>query len=204
MFNLPDGTHVILGVASRIEYPAEFSASREVRLEGEAYFDVVHDERHPFVVRAGELVATDLGTQFVVRAYRDDHQSQVVVREGSVSLGGVGLRARPVPAILRPGQLGRLTPAGEVVVQSADVAAQFAWTDGKLVFDRATLGDAVRQIQRWHEVTIRLDSPGLATRAFTTSFNRGESAAEMLQVIATVLHLDVVRTGRASYTLRAQ
>ncbi|MBA3318204.1 MAG: FecR domain-containing protein, partial [Gemmatimonadales bacterium] len=67
-FQLPDGTKVILGVASSLRHPPAFDTSvREIELEGEAYFEVAPDTRRPFIVRARNLVAEDLGTDFLVR-----------------------------------------------------------------------------------------------------------------------------------------
>ena len=66
---LPDGTIINLNTCSRLTYPESFSGkSREVFLDGEAYFDVAHDKRHPFIVRAGELKIRVLGTKFNVNA----------------------------------------------------------------------------------------------------------------------------------------
>lgn len=204
MFRLPDGTRVVLGVASELRYPSNFpAASREVSLAGEAYFAVVHDERRPFMVRAGDLLAKDLGTEFTVRAYPEDVRARVVVREGHVAIrAAAGTSAGP-ERVVAPGQLGRLGAGGEPMVEQADTAADFAWTEGRLVFINTPLAEAVRQIERWRDVKIRLVSPEIGKRQFTTSFG-DEPTSAILQVIATGLRLDVVQTGPRSYTLRAK
>jgi ferric-dicitrate binding protein FerR (iron transport regulator) len=120
--SLPDGSQVILSPGSTLRYAAATfgtTARREVHLEGEAYFDVDHDARRPFVVRAGDLVAEDLGTEFVVRAYPEDEYGRVIVREGLVGLGGT---------VVAPGELGRRGPNGAAIVEPADTASWFAWT----------------------------------------------------------------------------
>ena len=129
-FKLPDGTLVLLGSGSTLHYPSDFDAtSREVRLEGEAYFTVEHDGRRPFRVRAGELVATDLGTEFLVRAYPEEAHARVVVRSGEVAVRSAAAPKRGQEGpVVRPGELGRLNPSGEPVVEQADTAAYFAWT----------------------------------------------------------------------------
>jgi len=204
MFRLPDGTPVVLGVASVLRYPREFrEGSREVSLEGEAYFEVVHDERQPFVVRAGDLVAKDLGTEFTVRAYPEDAGARVVVREGRVAIRAAARATGGPERVVAPGQLGRLGGGGEPTVEPADTAAWFAWTEGRLVFANTPLREAVRQIERWRDVEIRLSSPDIGKRQFTTSFG-DESTSAILQVIGTGLRLDVVQTGPRNYTLRAK
>src|SRR5690606_13337061 len=83
---LPDGTRVVLSVASTLRVPESYGdRSRSVALEGEAYFEVAHDDARPFRVHTARAIATDLGTRFGVRAYSGDAVT-VVVREGAVSL----------------------------------------------------------------------------------------------------------------------
>jgi transmembrane sensor len=204
MFRLPDGTQVVLGVASTLRYPAAFrSGSREVSLEGEAYFDAVHDQHRPFMVRAADLVAQDLGTEFTVRAYPEDAGARVVVRQGRVAIRASAKAAGAAERVVAPGQLGRLGVGGEPVVERADTAAWFAWTEGRLVFTNTPLREAVRQIERWRDVEIRIASPDIGQRQFTTSFGN-ESTLAILQVIGTGLDLDVAQTGPRTYTLRAK
>jgi transmembrane sensor len=204
VFRLPDGTRVVLGVASVLRYPKEFrDGSREVSLEGEAYFEVAHNERRPFVVRAGDLVAKDLGTEFTVRAYPEDAGARVVVREGRVAIHAAAMATGGPVRVVAPGQLGRLSRGGEPTVEQADTAEWFAWTEGRLVFANTPLREAVRQIERWRDVEIRLSPSEIGERQFTTSFGN-ESTSAILQVIGTGLHLDVVQTGPRTFTLRAK
>jgi transmembrane sensor len=204
VFRLADGTEVVLGVESVLRYPGDFrEGPREVSLEGEAYFDVVHDERRPFLVRAGNLVAKDLGTEFTVRAYPDDASARVVVREGRVAIRAAASTSGASERVVAAGQLGRLSEGGVPTVEPADTAAWFAWTEGRLVFANTPLREAVRQIERMRDVEIRLIPPAIGDRQFTTSFGN-EPTAAILQVIGTGLSLDVVQTDSRSYTLRAK
>jgi ferric-dicitrate binding protein FerR (iron transport regulator) len=172
-----------------------------VSLEGEAYFEVAHDQVRPFTVRAGDLVAQDLGTEFTVRAYPEDAGAQVVVRQGRVAIRAAERANSARERVVAPGQLGRLGGGGEPMVEPADTAALFAWTEGRLVFTNTPLRGAVRQIERWRDVEIRLSSPDIGERQFTTSFGN-ESTSAILEVIGTGLGLDVVQTGPRTYTLR--
>jgi transmembrane sensor len=159
-FRLPDGTSVMLSVASTLRYPAGFTgARREVLLEGEAFFDVVHDEHRTFIVRAGDLVARDLGTQFAVRAYPEDSGARVVVREGKVAIlaAADGKSAR----VVEPGQLGRLTEGDLPTVEQVDTAVAFAWLEGRLVLEGIPLREALPELGRWFDLDFRLADSGL-------------------------------------------
>jgi transmembrane sensor len=201
-FHLPDGTSVMLGPASTLRYSEAFGvSSREVALVGEAYFEVRHDKRRPFVVRAGDLVATDLGTEFTVAAYPEDADARVVVRAGLVGLRSA---AGPVDAerVLKPGDLGRLDSGGKPMVERADTLTQFAWTRGELVLPGVTLREAAAQLGRWYDVEVRLASPEIGTRRLEASFEH-ESVADVFRLIAASLQLQVESAGRV-YTLRAK
>lgn len=200
---LGDGTVVLLAPASTLRFSASFGKwDRVVELEGEAAFTVTHDEERPFAVRTATFVARDLGTRFVVQAYPDDSVSHVVVAEGEVA---VARGAAADSVVLSEGDGARISPdAGITVAHDVALESYFGWTEGRLVFRRASLGEAVRQIERWHDVQIRLASPALADRRFSATFERGESAAEMLQVIGAVLDLGVRQVNRRSFQMHAR
>jgi transmembrane sensor len=161
-FRLGDGSRVMLNVASRLRVPADFGdQTRNVYLEGGAYFEVVHDSTRPFAVQAGDLVARDLGTEFTVGAYPEQRHARVVVREGLVALHTSGVTDATAGTTLRPGQQGRLDDAGVPKVQRADTTAEFAWTGGTLVFDGTPLRDALPQLGRWFDLEFRLSDSSL-------------------------------------------
>lgn len=192
-FRLGDGTRVILGVASVLRYPHTFPAnSREVQLEGEAYFDVSHEERRPFVVRAGDLVATDLGTQFTVRAYPDDPMPRVVVREGRVAVRPRSPSGRQ--QVLDPGELGRLVE-GVVTVEPADTAAFFGWTEGRLVFEDTPLREALPHLGRWFDLEFRLADSAMGNIPLTVTL-RAAPTAEVLANLAASLGMRSEQHGR--------
>jgi transmembrane sensor len=196
-FRLPDGTSVILGVASTLRHPVAFGAGRrEVELEGEAYFAVVHDESRPFAVRAGEIVAVDLGTEFVVRAYRDDQHARVVVREGKVALRAATARDDSLSRVLlSPGQLGRLAGDGTPMAEPADTSVYFAWTEGRLVFDDVALRDALPQLSRWYDLEFRLADSTLGEVPLTATF-KNQPTEDVLDLLAAALGMRQSRSGR--------
>ena len=160
---LVDGTRVRVAPASRLRVAADFGLERrDVSLDGQAFFQVVHDDRRPFTVYAGNASARDLGTSFSVRSYAADSAVQVVVREGVVSLSGVGR--------LNAGDVGSLTLNGVArVSRHADVALLLGWVDGKLQFADAPLGLVLADVQRWYGLDVRLAESRLASLPFTGS-----------------------------------
>jgi transmembrane sensor len=168
---LADGTRVTLAPESRMRVHP-FGAVREVDLSGEAVFEVQHDERRPFLVRAGHAVTEDLGTTFLVRAYPGDTVVRVVVTEGAVAL-----RAKAAPAgtgaRLDAGEVGLLDGAGRAAVTGADVEPYDAWTRGLVVFRHATLADVAAELGRRYDVTIEFARPADVGRRVTVEMPAG-------------------------------
>jgi transmembrane sensor len=193
-FRLGDGTRVMLNVASRVRVPAGFGErSRDVYLEGGAYFEVVHDSTRPFAVHAGDIVARDLGTEFTVGAYPEQRHARVVVRRGLVALHAVAGSA--AAAEISPGQQGRLDDAGTPKVQRADTTAEFAWTGGTLVFDGTPLRDALPQLGRWFDLEFQLSDTSLGRIAFAATLTN-QPTDDALRFLAASLGLRAERRGR--------
>ncbi|MDF2770711.1 MAG: FecR protein [Geminicoccaceae bacterium] len=194
---LDDGSRVTLNAGSRLRWAADFGTrARDVRLEGEAYFVVTHDDARPFRVHARGGIAHDLGTRFTVRAYPELPHLEVVVAEGSVSLRRDHAEARD-SAILTVGQLGRLTPSGPPVVESnVPMDRWTAWTSGALVLEGGTLSDALPQLERWYDAQITVSDPRLAARRVSARFTH-ETLPEMLDALTLALAARWEQTGRS-------
>ena len=200
---LSDGTRVVLGPASTLRFPARFRATREVQLEGEAYFDVAEEKRllpwrkRDFTVRTERAVVRDLGTRFSVRALPGSTSTEVVVAEGAVSLAPATRdeRGRPVTnsVILTQADLGRLdADGGLTVVRGVDVAAHHAWLEGRLVFTDTPVADVLAQFRRWYGIELRLGDDALAGERLTGAFETA-SAAEALELLAITLDVRLER-----------
>ncbi len=155
---LKDGSHVTLNTATRVRADVA-TATREVWLDsGEAYFEVVHDAAHPFVVHAGRHDITDLGTKFTVR--RDGDDVHVVVSEGRVQVAS----GKAPPTVLARDDTA-LAAANRVAVThrtSQQIQADLGWLQGKLVFDQRTIGDAAREFNRYNRKQLVIDDPDAA------------------------------------------
>lgn len=180
--DLPDGTHVTLDADSALDV-AFAAGRRDVRLlGGRAFFDVAHDQAHPFAVQAGGRVVTALGTQFDVRVTPD--AMQVVLAEGSVSV-----TAKGAPAVrLKPGQAFTAKAGAAGAVSSADVDDALAWKQGVVEFRDQPLSEAVAQLNRYTRARIIIRDPKVAALRITGVFKTGDvrrfgrSVSEVLPV----------------------
>src|SRR5690606_2859673 len=86
LLHLPDGSTVIVGVGSKLNYPSSFDSlrTREVYLEGQAYFDIRHNPQKPFIIHTGKVATTVLGTSFNIKAWPEDQDITVTVTRGKV------------------------------------------------------------------------------------------------------------------------
>jgi transmembrane sensor len=185
-----DGTYILLAVDSRLRVPRDYGVhQRMVELEGEAYFVVRHDSARPFLVRTARGTAEDLGTEFDVRAYRDEDLA-VVVAKGQVVLRGPELRLRP--------RERAVIDARGVATHTRGVAVDryVAWTRGALRFDDVPLRSVILQLDRWYDLDIQLDDTSLARERLTIAFDT-PSADEALAALAGVLNVRFTRAGRS-------
>ncbi len=187
VIDLPDGTRVVLSVASRIRIPTNFSAAnRTVHLTGEALFTVAHTERAPFTVVAGPSTTRVLGTTFVVRHYEGDTSATVVVRDGKVAVQST---------VLTAAQQVVVGWRGIGAVRSADSTGLSVET-GVLTLDNVALKDAIPALNRWYGADVRFGDPGLASRRITSTFPAG-AIGELASILGyTFEDIGVVRNGR--------
>jgi transmembrane sensor len=189
----PDGSVAILSGESTLRLPHDFGeGSRDVHLDGEAYFEVTHDSVNAFRVHTSRMVAQVLGTRFSVTAYSSDASELVAVAEGAVSVVG---SSDSVSVILRPNDMVRLSPAGQLIpYRSVQVDQFFNWTRGLVEFDQARLAEAARRIERNFGVEVNIADSALAERRFTGSV-RAFSLYADLQGIAVLLDATYSRDG---------
>ena len=187
-----DGGRIVLAPASRltaVHRPG--SRPGEVRLEGEAYFEIPHDPARPFRVRTGDAEITDLGTVFTVQG-RAGGTVWVQVMQGSVALRS---RGTTDSIVLQPGDRGMLDTSGRIsLIRGLPARGAPAWVDGRLEFEDAPLGEVRADLRRWYGVELLVLDSALLTRHITASF-RGEPVSEVLDVIALALGATVTRRG---------
>lgn len=131
-------------------------------------FTVARDASRPFIVRTSRAVAIDLGTRFVVRAYADDPVTDIVVAEGSVAAlpaGPDSVSAAGDSLVLQRGQRARVARDGRMQFTArAPLEEYLDWTEGRLRFNGTPLRDAVRRLERWYDIDIRLTPDAVGDR----------------------------------------
>jgi transmembrane sensor len=196
---LPDGSRAELNTATRLR-SALAKEGRQVWLDdGEAFFKVVHDPAHPFVVHAGRYRVTVLGTSFSVR--RQGDEMTVSVLEGKVRVdrtdadASQALQQMPV---LGAGQMAILRPS-ELLVTTGDAARveqALAWRDGMLRFDGASLADVAADFNRYSDRKIVVDDPRAAKIRINGTF-RAKNSAAFLRLLEEAYGLRVETDGNA-------
>lgn len=169
---LEDGTKVHLNAGSIIKYPMTFSdSSREVSVEGEAFFEVFKDANRPFIVKTGKVRTTVLGTIFNVMAYPDEDRIEVAVAEGIVRVEtneGLNHSER----ILRQNQMNSYDIASKKsYLHTIDPEDVFAWTDGVISFKKANINEIVKTLERWYGVSFFIERQLNMDKDFTFRYN---------------------------------
>ncbi len=183
---LPDGSTVLLNVASRLEVPVDYDrGNRTLRLEGEAFFTVSHHQGRPFTVIAGPSTTRVLGTSFLVRHYVTDTAATVAVRDGRVMVQSQVLAAT---------QQVTVSTNGSSSVRAAS-ANRFSFVSGVLVFSGMQLYEAIPQLNRWYDADIRLSDSTLAVRTIVGGFKAG-SLTDLSAILEMMFTVRVVRDGR--------
>lgn len=198
---LSDGTRVILNVDSRLRVPATYGKSdRTISLDGEAFFEVVHDSARPFRVSTAAGIAEDLGTAFIVTHYAEMPSMRVGVSSGSVIVRSDNVAT--TGTTLNRGDLASVGPGGRVTVRhNVNMDDEIAWTTGKLAFDRAPLREVIPRLARWLDAEIRLSDSTLGNVHYTGSFSN-ESVEQALEMLAAALDARVQGDQRRGYVLQ--
>lgn len=149
---LPDGTRVWVNAGSELSYRVDFNqgTQREVKLNGEAYFEVAKNKARPFVVSAGKQRIEVLGTHFNVNSYPDEQVARTTLLEGSVKVSNL---ASDRSSVLIPGKQALLKGA-EIEVIDADLEEALAWKNGLFIFNDEPLESIMKKVSRWYDVDI--------------------------------------------------
>lgn len=177
LVTLSDGTRVMLNANSTLEYPASFDDAevREVRLKGEAHFEVTKNPHRPFVVKAGEMQTQVLGTIFDVKAYRKD-APKVTLMQGKVKVSNADTEVE-----MRPGQTATLQ-ADKIVVSKASSSAS-DWLEGDFDMDQVTLAEAMSDIGAWYNKTVVFQSQANMGKLIHFRFSRRASLQEIITAL---------------------
>lgn len=196
-FQLPDGTKVILNGGSTLRLETAYNTdSRELVLDGEAFFDVVHNPSAPFIVHSKRFDIKVLGTAFNVRSYNEDKKSVAALIRGKIELllpgSGTGKKF-----ILRPNQQVVVEDDGSTAVSSSETqrnknvkppspititplqlmpydstVIETSWTENRLVFYNESFEDVAKKLERWFGVTVTFAEESMKAYRYTGTFDK--------------------------------
>lgn len=182
---LSDGTKVWLNSESRLKYPVNFpkETTRQVELVyGEAYFDVSpstkHDEVKFKVINQAQEVEV-LGTEFNIKAYKDESNLYTTLIEGKVVVNTIGKNT-----VLAPSQQLNLDlKTNNTAISKVDVYQEISWKNGVFSFKNKSLKDITKVLSRWYEVEVAFNDQTLEKMVFNGTIKKKLSITDVLETI---------------------
>jgi ferric-dicitrate binding protein FerR (iron transport regulator) len=195
---LPEGSTVWLNHNSSLLYPATFSEKlRKVELKGEGYFDVTHNPRSPFIVKAGDIQVVAYGTTFNVMAYPDENKIETTLIEGSVEMIKASSDEKGT-------SLYKMNPSdhtvyykenNEIVTKTIKDERYISWKEGKLIFTAEPLDEVVKKLSRWFNVDIQIKDHELDDITITATFVH-ETLPQVMGLLSIVSPVTYSISGR--------
>ena len=192
-FELPDGTKVSLNSDSKLYFPKKFKGNtREVTLEGEAFFDVEPNPNKPFIINAGKAQVKVVGTSFNVNAYPGSDKVEVIVETGKVRVIRKTANASASgELILTPGDKGTLSGLNDVLLKSKNDDDNFlAWKTHFLTFRETPLETVVATLEEVYKTDIDIADEETKKLQLTGTYDN-YSLDSILEIISSALHLEV-------------
>jgi len=193
---LCDNSTVWLNSGSKLVYPVRFSKDkREVYLEGEAIFEVSHNQKYPFHVLTRDLEIKVLGTVFNISAYNDDNTVNTILKSGAVELIYNGdsflsqTKEKMIPEMLAVYDLAKKT-LEQTNVNTKDF---FSWKYGYVVVESKTLGYIAKKLSRHYNVPIKIDNLELANESFSGYLDLRNSATQVFEMIAEIVDIEIMQ-----------
>lgn len=180
---LPDGSEIWLNSRSTLIYSDKFtSGKREVHLEGEGFFKVVSDKKHPFIVKTKDMDITATGTQFNVSAYKNDQWTSATLIEGIINLYS---ESNNISYLLKEGQSAVYNKMlNNISLKTSDID-EISWIKGEFCFKEMSLEDIAKRLERNFNVAFVFDDSGLKDKRFTGTFYNHQSVENILKALKT-------------------
>ncbi len=180
---LSDGTRVWLNSESRLKYPTQFASNtREVELEGEAYFEVTQNPGAPFIVKTQSLDVQVLGTSFNVSAYEDEKSIKTTLVEGKVKI--LPQISSLSPVFLEPNEQAEFSQlTRKITVRETDARMATSWIDGVFAFEEETLEGIMNKLARWYDISVVFEDERARMSQFSGKLPRFENCNELFEMI---------------------
>ena len=202
---LSDGSIVWINSGSRLVYPAVFKKDRrEVYIEGEAIFEVVHNDKQPFVVLSENQQIEVLGTVFNVNNYPDENSAFTVLKSGSVQISYGDSTAENYDKDLKisPGTFaGYNKVTDKMSSKKVEVNRYFSWREGIFIFKNDDLKTIMRRLSRYYDMDIKIENEKLASQTFSGYLDLKDDIEEVIETIKKTADLKYDRTGKQTITI---
>lgn len=189
---LPDSSLVWVNSGSQIKFSNNFdNNSRQLFLEGEAYFSVKADPENPFIVNTANMNVKVLGTEFNLKAYADEEAVSVTLISGSLQVSN-----SQEMAMLTPGQklIYEKNNQSMSIENLFDLAPETEWINGRLIFRNESLEELERKLERWFDVEIEFSDELVKQRRFSGILER-ESILEVISYFGSSQYVDYLIDG---------
>lgn len=185
LVTMPDGSNVYLNGDTKIRYAQNFNTGKRiVYLEGEAFFDVQHKEKQPFIVNTGKVSTTVLGTSFNVNAYKASKNITVTVQTGKVGVVIKNETKEKQVYFLLPNQQLSISADGKTCTKQTVNALEFnSWREYKMIFYDKTLEEIAQTIGREYDLDILIKSERLKDIKLTAKFDKC-SIQQIMEMVA--------------------
>ncbi|MBW1655149.1 FecR family protein [Flavobacterium quisquiliarum] len=189
LVHLPDGSTVLLNDNSTLKYEQNSfdSKTREVTLTGEAFFDIKHNPKKPFIVHTGKIQTRVLGTAFNINAKNSSDNIEVTVARGKVQVGDV----EKVYGVITPNQQIKVNKSTLNFEQNnVSAAIVTEWKSNYLILDDLNMAEAVSLIAQKYKVQIFISNEKIKNCRITASFLNEEDLDHVLKVISSVIETE--------------
>jgi transmembrane sensor len=181
---LPDGTDVKLNASTMLQMPLAFGDSREVTVNGEAWFGVAKNERKPFRVHLPRSSVQVLGTTFNVNTYDSGHV-KVALESGAVKM-----LTNDGDLLLQPGSAVHYQPGKRPVAAAFDASRVLSWKNGYYVFENTPISEIGDIIARTYRVKVILDSKATADKKYSSRLEKSAPLKQFLERLKTLNNID--------------
>ena len=181
---MADGTQVWLNADTRLKYPVNFNGkTREVFLQGEAYFEVAPNAEQPFLVNTTRGCIQVLGTAFNVRDYAEEKKVVTVLESGKVRYTTAGKQQESRE--LRPGFLLEDAEGQHLHARQVNTRLYTEWRNGKYIFENASVEEIMSTLQRWYNIDVIYADEKVKQLHFTGDLERYETFDVFLHFMET-------------------
>lgn len=170
---LSDGSVIYINAGSQLKYPQSFIglSSRDVYLEGEAFFDVKENKNKPFIVHTKKMNVRVFGTKFNVSSYQNENETSAVLTEGSIAVYDPSKTFNEESSfVIKPGQQV-ITKKNGFVIREVNTEKHIAWSNNQLYFSNDRFGDIIKELERHYNVRIENKSLELNDIKHTGTFS---------------------------------